>query len=224
MWFLEGGRQANTRQLPPRPLYMPALPDQLSESAKGSVICPVPRCTGRFTNHDSLCYHCMLEHFAVFKFVLLLGRKSQYYLLMKKVLQEWLYERCEDTCTSFSTKTSMCSGYAMYRCNRAGAFRTWGIVRIGSTSKKSQSHCTAFLRVGFTFVIFVVPGYLRIPGKVTRSEFYNMQDEMEIVKQQPMPRIKVGRLSCVVNASKRIEYEKCWNPHSRLEDGLHSMK
>ncbi|VDM62434.1 unnamed protein product [Angiostrongylus costaricensis] len=62
IWFLEGGRPVNTRQLPPRPLYMPALPDQLSESAKGSVICPVPRCTGRFTNHDSLCYHCMLEH------------------------------------------------------------------------------------------------------------------------------------------------------------------
>ncbi|KAJ1347784.1 hypothetical protein KIN20_038385 [Parelaphostrongylus tenuis] len=60
--------------------------------------------------------------------------------------EEWLYQRCEETCSSFSTKTSICSGYAMYRCNRAGTFKTSGTIRNGCMTKKAQSHCTAFIR------------------------------------------------------------------------------
>ncbi|VDO39941.1 unnamed protein product [Haemonchus placei] len=141
------GSPRQLKQLPIRPPIMPPLPEQLSESEKGSVICPVPRCGGRFTNHDSLSYHCMIEHselgaagtpqdFAI----------RQYRFETKEEYKEWLYERCEETCTSFSTKTSMWSGYAMYRCNRAGTFKTSGTIRSGCTSKKTQSHCSAFLR------------------------------------------------------------------------------
>ncbi|VDM57076.1 unnamed protein product [Angiostrongylus costaricensis] len=61
-WSMDGCDQASARQLPSRPLFMPRLPDQLSQSETGSVICPVPKCTGRFKNHDSLCFHCMLKH------------------------------------------------------------------------------------------------------------------------------------------------------------------
>ncbi|RCN48715.1 hypothetical protein ANCCAN_05177 [Ancylostoma caninum] len=41
----------------------------------------------------------------------------------------------------------MWSGYAMYRCNRAGIFKTSGTIRAGTTTKKAQSHCSAFLRI-----------------------------------------------------------------------------
>ncbi|VDL87302.1 unnamed protein product [Nippostrongylus brasiliensis] len=138
----------DSKPLPSRPPLLPPLPEQLSVSEKGSVLCPVPRCSGRFTNHDSLAYHCMIEHselgaagtpqnFAI----------RQYRFETREEYTEWLYDRCEETCTSFSTKTSMWSGYAMYRCNRAGHFRTSGTIRIGCTSKKAQSHCSAFLRI-----------------------------------------------------------------------------
>ncbi|KAK6017533.1 hypothetical protein OSTOST_16944, partial [Ostertagia ostertagi] len=56
------GSARQSKQLPIRPPILPPLPEQLSESQKGLVLCPVPRCGGRFTNHDSLAYHCMIEH------------------------------------------------------------------------------------------------------------------------------------------------------------------
>lgn len=62
-YSMDGQVQAtNPKQLPTRPLTFPPLPDQMGESDKGSVLCPVPRCKGRFTNHDSLSYHCLVEH------------------------------------------------------------------------------------------------------------------------------------------------------------------
>lgn len=62
IWSMEGGRTGQPKQLSTRPAMMPPLPDQMAESEKGSVLCPVPRCGGRFSNHDSLAYHCMIEH------------------------------------------------------------------------------------------------------------------------------------------------------------------
>ncbi|KIH59682.1 zinc finger, C2H2 type [Ancylostoma duodenale] len=148
VWSMEGGRTGQPKQLSTRPPTMPPLPDQMAESEKGSVLCPVPRCQGRFSNHDSLAYHCMIEHSE-------LGAAGtpqdfsirQYRFEDKEEYKEWLYQRSEETCTSFSTKTSMWSGYAMYRCNRAGIFKTSGTIRAGTTTKKAQSHCSAFLRI-----------------------------------------------------------------------------
>ncbi|VDO25713.1 unnamed protein product [Heligmosomoides polygyrus] len=147
-YSMDGQVQAtNPKQLPTRPLTFPPLPDQMGESDKGSVLCPVPRCKGRFTNHDSLSYHCLVEHSE-------LGAAGtpqdfsirQYRFENKEELKDWLYDKCEQTCTSFATKTSMWSGYAMYRCNRAGTFKTSGTIRPGCSSKKAQTHCSAFLR------------------------------------------------------------------------------
>ncbi|EYC18591.1 hypothetical protein Y032_0027g1600 [Ancylostoma ceylanicum] len=148
VWSMEGGRTTQPRQLSNRPPHMPPLPDQMAESEKGSVLCPVPRCGGRFSNHDSLAYHCMIEHSE-------LGAAGtpqdfsirQYRFENKEEYKEWLWQRSEETCTSFSTKTSMWSGYSMYRCNRAGVFKTSGTIRAGTTTKKAQSHCSAFLRI-----------------------------------------------------------------------------
>lgn len=147
-YSMDGQVQAtNPKQLPTRPLTFPPLPEQMGESDKGSVLCPVPRCKGRFTNHDSLSYHCLVEHSE-------LGAAGtpqdfsirQYRFENKEELKDWLYDKCEQTCTSFATKTSMWSGYAMYRCNRAGTFKTSGTIRPGCSSKKAQTHCSAFLR------------------------------------------------------------------------------
>uniref|UniRef100_A0A0K0DC85 Uncharacterized protein n=1 Tax=Angiostrongylus cantonensis TaxID=6313 RepID=A0A0K0DC85_ANGCA len=42
---------------------------------------------------------------------------------------------------------------------------------------------------------------------------------MEVLKQQLKRHIKVGRSSWTVDARKRIECEKCWDPHSRRSEG-----
>ncbi|VDM62813.1 unnamed protein product [Angiostrongylus costaricensis] len=34
------------------------------------------------------------------------------------------------------------------------------------------------------------PGYLRTPGKIAGPAFYDIQDEMKILKQQPKPHVK----------------------------------
>uniref|UniRef100_A0A0K0CT43 Uncharacterized protein n=1 Tax=Angiostrongylus cantonensis TaxID=6313 RepID=A0A0K0CT43_ANGCA len=63
------------------------------------------------------------------------------------------------------------------------------------------------------------PGYLRTPRRIARPPLYDIQDEMKILKQQPKPLVKLRGSSWKMDARRRIECEKCCNPHSRREDG-----